>query len=60
VTEAVKEVCKVDINPKNVVVKNGIARINERPIVKTEIFLKKAKLLDLIKQKTNGKIGEIV
>ena len=60
VAEAVKEVCKIDINPKNVVVKDGIARINERPIIKSEIFLKKTKILDVLNKKAEGKVREIL
>ena len=60
VAEAVKEICKIDINPKNVVVKDGIARINERPIVKSEIFLKKTKILETLNKKVEGKVGEIL
>ena len=60
VAEAVKEVCKIEINPKNVVVKDFVAKINERPIVKTEIFLKKTKLLEILIKKTEGKVREIL
>ena len=60
VAEAVKEVCKIDINPTNVVVKDGIARINERPIIKSEIFLKKTKILDVLNKKAEGKVREIL
>lgn len=59
VAEAVKEVCKIEINPKNVVVKDFVAKINERPIVKTEIFIKKSKILEILKEKTKGKVVEI-
>ena len=60
VAAAVKEVCKIEINPKNVVVKSGIARINERPIIKSEIFMKKAKILEILNLKVDGKVGEIL
>ena len=60
IAESVKEICKIDINPKNVVVKDGIARINERPIIKSEIFIKKTKILDFLNKKADGKVREIL
>jgi hypothetical protein len=60
VVEAVEEICKIKIDPKNVVVKDRVARINERPIVKSEIFLKKAKILEVLSRKADGKIKEIL
>ena len=43
VIEAVKEVCGIEIDPKKIEVKNYIARVSEKPIIKTQIFLKKTK-----------------
>ncbi len=43
VAESIKEVCKFEINPENIEVKNGIARVKEKSILKMEIFLKKEK-----------------
>lgn len=60
VAEAVKEICNIEIDPKKIVVKDGIARISERPIVKSEIFLKKAKILEILSKKTENKIREIL
>lgn len=60
VVVVVKDVCKIDIDPKKIEIKNGIVRINEKSIIKTEIFLKKTKILDLLKEKTNGKIVEVL
>ncbi len=59
VAESVKEICNIEIDPKNIVVKNGTARINERPIIKSEFFLKKTKILENLKKKTE-KIFEIL
>ncbi len=59
VAESIKEICKFDIDPKKIEVKSGIARINERPIMKTEIFLKKPKIMEHIKIKTE-KIYDII
>lgn len=59
VAESVKEICNIEIDPKNIVVKNGTARINERPIIKSEFFLKKTKILENLKKKTE-KIFDIV
>ncbi len=60
VSGAVKEVCKIEIDPKNIEVKNFIARISEKTIIKSEIFLKKAKILEILKEKTEGKVLDIV
>ncbi|MFA6227382.1 MAG: hypothetical protein WC631_02820 [Candidatus Paceibacterota bacterium] len=60
VVEAVNDVCKIKIDPKNVVVKAGIARINERPIIKSEIFLKKTKILEILNKKAEGKVREVL
>jgi hypothetical protein len=60
VAEAIKEVCDIEIEPTNIVVKDFIARISEKPIVKTEIFLKKVKILEILNKKTEGKIKDIL
>ncbi len=60
VAEAVKEVCNIDIEPNKIEVKNYIARINEKPIIKTEIFLKKTKILNLLDKKTGSMIKEVL
>ena len=60
VAEAVKEVCQIEIEPKKIEVKNFIARINEKPIVKTQIFLKKQKILEILDKKTEGKVKNIL
>ncbi len=59
VAESIKEICKIEIDPKKIEVKSGIARINERPIIKTEVFLKKQKIMEYIKTKTE-KIHDIL
>jgi len=60
VVEAVKEVCDIDIDPLKIEIKNYIARINEKPIIKTEIFMKKTRILDVLNKKTDGKVREIL
>ncbi|MFA5651742.1 MAG: hypothetical protein WC933_00030 [Candidatus Paceibacterota bacterium] len=60
VVEAIKEVCNIEIEPNKIEVKNYIARISERPIIKTEIFLKKVKILEILDKKTSGKVKEIL
>ncbi len=60
VAEAVKEACQIEIEPKKIEVKNFIARINEKPIVKTQIFLKKQKILEILDKKTEGKVKNIL
>ena len=60
VSESIKEVCGIDIDSKNIEVKNFTAKIKERPIIKSEIFLKKEKILELLKEKTEGKILDVI
>ena len=47
-------------DPKKIEVKNFIARVNEKPIIKTQIFLKKTKILEILDKKTGGKVREIL
>jgi hypothetical protein len=58
--ESIKEVCGIEIDPKKIDVKSGIARVNERPIIKNEIFIKKARILENLSKKTGGKIIDIL
>jgi hypothetical protein len=60
VSEVVKEVCNIELNPSKIEVKDYVARINDKPIIKTQIFLKKAKILDILTIKTNSKIKDIL
>ena len=60
VQETIKEVCGIEIDPKKIEVKDFVARINERPIIKSEIFLKKNKILLSLKEKTKGKVLDII
>lgn len=60
VAEAVKDACNIDIDPKKIDVKNRVARINEKPIIKSEIFMKKVKILEKLAEKTERKITEII
>ncbi len=57
---SIKEVCNIEIKPENIEVKSSVARISERPIIKSEIFLKKDKILKILKEKTNGKVTDIL
>lgn len=60
VSEAVKEICNIEIDPKKIAVKDGVARISERPIIKSEIFLKKSKILEVLKEKKHIDIFDIL
>ena len=60
VSESIKETCNIEIDPKKIVVKDGIARISEKSIVKNEIFMKKAKILENLNKKTDGRIIDIL
>ncbi|MFA6430632.1 MAG: hypothetical protein WC229_03105 [Candidatus Paceibacterota bacterium] len=57
---AIKEICGIEIDPKKIEVKDFVARINERPIIKSEIFLKKNRILSSLKDKTGGKVIDII
>ncbi len=59
VSEAVKNICGIDIDPEDIDVRDGIARIRSKPIIKNEIFLKKNKIMDFLKNKTD-KIADIL
>lgn len=60
VAESIKNVCGIEIEPKKIEVKNFIARINEKAIIKNQIFFKKIKILEILNKKTKGKVKEIV
>ena len=60
VAEAIKEVCGIEIEPQKIEIKNYLARINEKPIIKTQIFIKKTKLLEILNKKTEGRVTDIV
>lgn len=51
VVSSIKEVCGFDIDQSKIDEKEGIIRISERPIIKSEIFLKKQKILKALEQK---------
>lgn len=60
VAMSIKEICNIEIDPKKIDVRSGIARISERPIIKNEIFIKKAKLLENLSKKIEKKITDII
>lgn len=60
VVEGVKKITNIEIDPKKVDVKDGLVRISEKPIIKSEIFIKKAKILEEINSKTDKKIVDIL
>ncbi len=60
VAEAIKEVCKIEVDKSKILINDYTARINEKPIIKTEIFIKKIKILEILDKKTNGKIKNII
>ncbi len=60
VAESIKEVCGIEVDPKKIDVKSGVARIDERPIIKNEIFIKKAKILENLAKKTENKVSDIL
>jgi hypothetical protein len=59
VSETIKTVSGITIDPKNIEIKDGTARIKEKPIIKAEIFLKKTKIIEVLKVKTD-KIKDIL
>jgi len=60
VSDVINEVCKIEINPKSIDVKSGIVRINERPIIKSEIFINKTKILSTLARRIQENIIDIV
>ncbi|MFH0755219.1 MAG: hypothetical protein V1910_00945 [bacterium] len=60
VAEVIKEVCNIEIEKDKIEIKNYIARIKEKPIIKTQIFLKKTKILDILNKKTEGKVKDVL
>jgi len=60
VAEAVKEICDIEVDLKKIEIKDYTARISEKPIVKTSIYLKKGKILELLDKKTTGKIKDML
>lgn len=60
VRETIMEVCKIDVEERNIKIRNGVIRINEGPMVKTEIFFKKIKILEILSKKTNGRVWKIL
>lgn len=60
VSESIKNICGVEIDPKKIDIKDGLARISERPIIKTEIFMKKEKILKSFSKEVGEKVRDIV
>jgi hypothetical protein len=60
VAEGIQVVCGIQIEPKNIDIKDGIARVSAKPIIKNELFLKKAKIIDFIYKKTSKNITDII
>ena len=60
VVSSIKEICNFDIEPTKIDEKNGIVRISERPIIKSEIFLKKQRILNSLEKKIGKKVVDIL
>jgi hypothetical protein len=60
VVASVKEICGIDIDKNKIDEKDGIIRINERPIIKSEIFLKKTKIIESLEKKIGEKVTDIL
>ena len=58
--DSIKQICHIEIDPKKIDIKGGLARINERPIIKSEIFLKKDKILKSLSEEVGEKVKDIV
>jgi hypothetical protein len=58
--KVIQGVSGIEIDAKNIEVKDFIARIKEKPAVKAEIFLKKAKILPALKKETQGQVLDIL
>ena len=60
VAETIKEVCKIEVDKSKILINDYTDRLNEKHIIKTEIFIKKIKILEILDNKTNGKIKNII
>jgi hypothetical protein len=60
VVEAIKTICNINIDVENIDIKDGLVRIHEKPIVKTEIFIKKQKILEEIQKTTKNKVFDLI
>lgn len=59
---AIKVATNIEIEIKNIIIKNNEAFIKVSPIIKNTIYIKKEQILKLVKEKINQgirKIGEI-
>ena len=56
---AIKEVVGVDVEVKNIIIKNGEATIKITPAIKNAIFIKKEQILKIISEKAGRGVGEI-
>jgi len=59
ILEGVKTEIGIDIDKKNITVSGGIVYIKTSPIIKNEIFMKKEKIISIIKEKQTIKIADI-
>ena len=51
VVDSIKNVLKVDIDKKNIEIKNGIIYLKVHPVIKNEIFINKNKIIKEISSK---------
>jgi len=56
---AIKKVLNINIDTKNIVLKNGEALIKASPIIKNSIFIKKEEILKIVEEKMGRGVGEI-
>ncbi len=54
IIDIIKNELNVNIKSENILIKNNIIYIKTKPIIKSEVFIKKQKILELIKNKTNN------
>ncbi len=56
IVEIVKEITNIELDKKDISVKNGVVFIKTTPIYKNEIFINKQTILSILKQKINDSV----
>ncbi len=54
VVGSLKDLVKIELSDKDLILKNGILNIKTNPVIKTEIFIKKKRIIEEI----NKRLGE--
>jgi hypothetical protein len=58
VVEIIRDITGISLSVKNISVRNKIVYISASPLYKSEIFIKKEKIIDLLKEKVPQSVVE--